>query len=327
MTFVEHTVRGFQWGDPLTKRVGLDVKLEGACLQIVGLLPLYTTSDNCACDLLQQYQMARKDLSKGKTGKNSPHIRFANANTDQKLIAFVKRFGPVVAKSVYDNFERPEKGLSEPRWPPRLTAEQDMSELRTERSLYHSALNLVIELGRSEADASMVQHCIKEIADKVSAWPWQWEREQRLRQPHRVLWEISPESIKRIQQLSTAPHDPLLPRSVDGRIVICELVNAFRGMVYPNPVEFHNSIRFGIKPLLYSILRREFLYPRDIAVCANTQCREFFEIERSGQQFCCDDCSRRQRQREYWKKSGKRLREKRLKKSSPNDRESSLHRG
>jgi hypothetical protein len=316
MTVVEHTAKGFQWGDPLTKRAGLDVKLEGGCLQIVGLLPHYTASSSCACDLLQQYQMARKDLSKGRPGKNSPHIRFANADTDAKLIAFVRQFGPVVARSVYDNFERPEKGLPEPRWPPRLTAKQDMNELRSERLLYHFALNLVIELGQPEANASMVQHSIKEIADKVSDWPRQWEREQRLRQPHQILWKISPESVKRIQQLSTAPADPFLPRSLDGRIVICELLNAFPGMVYPNPLEFHSNIRYGIRPLLYSILRREFLYPRDIAVCANSQCREFFEIERSGQQFCCDDCSRHQRQREYWKNSGKKLREKRLKKVS-----------
>jgi hypothetical protein len=316
MTFVEQTTKGFQWGDPLTGRAGLDVRLEGGCLQIVGLLPLYTTSNSCACDLLQQYQMARKDLSKGRTGKDSPHIRFANADTDEKLIAFVRQFGPVVARSVYDNFERPETGLPEPRWPPRLTAEQDMNELRSERLLYHSALNLVTELGRPEADASMVQRCITEIADKVSDWPRQRERERRLRKPHQILWKISPESVERIQQLSTAPPNPILPCSVDGRIVVCELLNAFRVVVYPNPVEFHSSIRYGIRPLLYSILRREFLYPRDVAVCANTQCREFFEVERTGQQFCCDDCSRHQRQREYWKNSGKKLREKRLKKAS-----------
>jgi hypothetical protein len=316
MTFVERTAKGFHWGDPLPERAGLDVRLEGGCLQIVGLLPLYTTSNNCACDFLQQYQIAREDSSKGRTGKASPHIRFANASTDEKLLAFVRQFGPVVARSVYDNFERPEKGLPEPRWPPRLTAEQDMNELRSERLLYRSALNLVIELGRPEVDASVVRHCVKEIADRVPDWLRQWEREQHLRGPHQVLWKISPESVERVQQLSNAPPDPILPQSVDGRIVVCELLNAFRGIVYPNPVEFHSSIRYGIRPLLYSILRREFLYPRDVAVCANTQCREFFEIERSGQRFCREDCSRHQRQREYWKNSGKKLREKRLKKVS-----------
>jgi hypothetical protein len=65
--------------------------------------------------------------------------------------------------------------------------------------------------------------------------------------------------------------------------------------------------------LLYSILRQELLYPRDIAACANTQCREFFEIERAGQRFCCDACSLHQRQREYWQNRGRKLRGKKAK--------------
>lgn len=316
MTFVERKTWGVQWGDPPNKRSCLDVKLENGCLRVVGLLPLETTSN--ACDLLQQYQMARKDLSigKGRTGKNSPHVRFANADTDEKLFAFVRQFGPVVAKSVYSNFERPQEGVPEPSWPPRLTAEQDMNELRSERLLYHSALNLVIELGQPEANAVLIQNCIKEIADKVSDWPRQWKREKRLRQTSQIFWRISLESVQRIRQLSTAIQpDPFLPRSLDGRIVICELLNAFRGVIFPNLLEFHSSIRYGIRPLLYSILRRELLYPRDIAACANTQCREFFEIERAGQRFCCDACSRHQRQREYWQNCGRKLRENRQKKT------------
>jgi hypothetical protein len=315
VTFVEHNSGGFQWADPLTRGAGLDVKLVGSCLQIVGLLPLHTSTNDCACDVFQQYQTARKDFSigKGRTGKDSPHIRFANADTDEKLVAFVKQFGPVVARSVYDNFERPEKDLPEPRWPLRLTAEQEINELRSERLLYHFALKLVIELGQPEANGSMIQNCIKEISDKVSDWPRQWEREQQLGQSQ-IFWKISPESVERIQHLSTAHPDPFFSRRLDGHIVICELLNAFRSVVFPNLAEFHRSIRFGIRPLLYSILRREVLYPRDTGICANSQCREFFEIERAGQRFCCETCSIRQRQRDYWKKSGKKLRGKRLKK-------------
>ncbi len=49
-------------------------------------------------------------------------------------------------------------------------------------------------------------------------------------------------------------------------------------------------------PLLYSILRREFLNARDTSFGDNKQCRKFFEIECEGQRFCGDDCSRKQRQ-------------------------------
>jgi hypothetical protein len=188
--------------------------------------------------------------------------------------------------------------------------------------LYHFALELVIELGKTEPDTSRIQFCIKEIADKISDWPRQWRREQRLRPVCHIHWRISLESIKRIQQLSIAPPDLFLSRIIDGRIVICDLLNTFRPIVFPNVVEFHSSIRYGIRPLLYSILRREFLYSRDVAVCANSQCRDFFEIERAGQCFCSDECSRHQRQREYWKKRGKKLREKRLKKRSLSSKKS-----
>jgi hypothetical protein len=56
-------------------------------------------------------------------------------------------------------------------------------------------------------------------------------------------------------------------------------------MVFPNRLEMHGSIKYGIRPLLYSILRRQFLAPRDFAACANTQCRDFFNLERAGQRF------------------------------------------
>jgi hypothetical protein len=102
------------------------------------------------------------------------------------------------------------------------------------------------------------------------------------------------------------------PPTLDGRIVLCELVNSFRATVFPNPLEMHSSIKYGIRPLLYALLRRQFINPRDFSACANTQCRNFFNIERSGQRFCSDDCSTHQRQRTYWAKRGKKLRKKRL---------------
>jgi hypothetical protein len=108
------------------------------------------------------------------------------------------------------------------------------------------------------------------------------------------------------------PPQFVLPPQLDARIVLCELVNVFPLRAFPNPAEMHSYIRFGIRPLLYNILRREFLQPRDVAVCANTHCRAFFEVERADQRFCDPVCSRQHRQREYWKDCGKTARRKRL---------------
>jgi len=172
-----------------------------------------------------------------------------------------------------------------------------------------------MELARPVADYdfSRSQGYIAAIAAGIRDWPRQWQREQsqRKREP---LWKLSAESLKRIEQLRFAHPHGLLPPTVDGQIVICELLNAFRSTVFPNPFELHSSIKHGIRPLLYSILRREFLYPGDVAACANTKCRQFFAIERAGQRFCSAECSLQQRQRDYWNKSGKKLRAKRLKK-------------
>ena len=46
-------------------------------------------------------------------------------------------------------------------------------------------------------------------------------------------------------------------------------------------------------------------------LCENSACKKEFVVRRRGQKFCSAECSRRQRQRNYWKKTGKRLREER----------------
>jgi hypothetical protein len=177
-------------------------------------------------------------------------------------------------------------------------------------------MHLIKLLSERDFNHGLAQTRIREIADHVRHWPQQWERERAQRKSEHgsePLWKPSTESLKGISSLSSAQPVGLLRPTLDGRIVICELLNSFRSTVFPNPLEMHSSIKYGIRPLLYSILRRQFLAPRDFAACANTQCRNFFNIEREGQQFCSTECSLHERQRAYWRKRGKQLRRKRLK--------------
>jgi hypothetical protein len=51
--------------------------------------------------------------------------------------------------------------------------------------------------------------------------------------------------------------------------------------------------------LLYSATSI-FASAREFTVCPNSECRNFFNIERKGQAFCDTDCSCRHRQRDYW---------------------------
>lgn len=266
------------------------------------MFPAYKEKEGHPSDLIRQYELARKNRSIGKqrTGKDSPHVRFANAITDDEFASFVCTFGPVVAESVHLGVEPPFI----------LTATQDIRELKNEQAVYRAALSLIVELTQRTFDYAAAQGLIGKIATGISDWPKQWRRERSQRKHSEPSWKLSNESLKRIKQLSSGNPDEL----IDGRIVICELLNVFPAVAFPNPLEMHSSILFGIRPLLYSILRREFLYPHETGVCANTRCREFFEVERGGQRFCDDSCSLQQRQGMYWKSRGKELRRKRVKK-------------
>lgn len=308
MIIVEQLHPGFQWAEPAQKDGDLEVEQVGSDLQITGFFPRCKVAD-AASDLIRNFEKAPKSapIGRQRTGKESPDIRFANADSDEKLIAFVRRFGPVVARCV--NVIPPEE--SGPRRLMTLVAHQNMRELRNEHLIYRAALRLIIPLGERNFDYEITRTLIREISTHIDDWPRQWERElsQRGSEPS---WRLSTKSLRRIEQMSSGPADSILPPSLDGRIVICELLNSFRGMVFPSPLEMHSSIEYGIRPLLYSILRRQFMNHRDSAACANTQCRDFFNVERDGQQFCSPECSLRQRQRIYWKKRGKNLRKERM---------------
>jgi len=269
-----------------------------------------------------------------RQGKNSPHVQFANADDIAKQVAFLQQYGPVLSCSSR-NEERAvssqspyDFGLTETV----ITARQNIAELESEQSIYHSALVLIAELRRSKKpDIPKIRGCISTIVRNASAWPRQWERERRMRagefwyalEPH---WKFTEENVRHLEYcLWRAMQEPSDSPSLgalfgskpvhDGHSVISEIVNAFTPIVYPwgdSPVEApHWDVAAGIRPLLYYMLRREYLSAGGIGICRNSDCRAIFEIERSGQEFCGGECSRLQRQREYWSVRGKKLRKRR----------------
>lgn len=311
MKIVERLRMGFQWAEPRQKGKDLEIEQVGSDVHISGLFPLYEVEDSPS-DLIRLFEKSPKSrpIGQQKIGKESPDILFANADSDEKRIAFVRRFGPVVAKCVNYVPSVPDEELGVSQFPGKLIAHQDMQELRNEHLIYRAALRLIILLGERAFDYESARTLLREISVHIGDWPQQWKRERSQRQSE-PTWKLSTESLRRIEQLASAGSGwPFLP-TADARMVICELLNSFRAMVFPNRLEMHGSIKYGIRPLLYSILRRQFLAPRDFAACANTQCRDFFNLERAGQRFCSPECSQQQRQRTYWKKRGKKLRKER----------------
>lgn len=280
----------------------------------------------------------------------SPHISFPNATSDQALMEFVEEFGPVVATDVFedkvDQTQANGTSLEEKDWRGFVGARQDLATLRIERRTYAAALELLTELrlGENAVDISAIQRHISDIADGVSSWPEQREAERQWRTSHNfapMAWHFDSNQRHFIWLLKAdvflqepPPLDGAFGTGPDyvgwalrmkpyraGHLVLCALINAFDTEVKyfkDRPVETSpfGSLRFGVRPALYLILKHLYLGGSGVPVCGNDRCRRFFENERAGQRFCTPECSQRYRQRKYWAKAGSDLRKRRAAKKN-----------
>ena len=310
----------------------------GDALQVTGTAVISQRDMEATRDPFRSYMTAvRRYGQEKRQGKNSSHIQFANADTDGKLIRFIERYGPLVVSSLTKTEQTVETDYDFERTETLLVAQQDWAELTNERRTYRAALALIAELERrKQSNPSAMRACLGEISEGVTHWPSQWMRERNLRRGEGIsptpTWRFDENNRRYIESYGFAAiADP--PREPSGLIswpssdpvelshgVLAELVNAFPPAVYiwdKTPMEAPDwDLTFGIRPLLYYILRRHYLLSSGISVCRNAECRALFEIERAGQEFCSDVCSRRQRQREYWNVTGKSRRKNRLKHQS-----------
>ena len=233
-----------------------------------------------------------------------------------------------------------------------VSATENLASLRTERGIFAAALGLLDEVrrGRTQARVAAVRGYLSEIANGIWDWPDQWRNENRWRVEHSAgptAWRFDPNIRDQIWRMTFAaewerPNAPMRDHSSDsetyqlevikhalqggrvshyeaGRQVLCDLINSFPAEVgwfgdHAAETLPFDAIRFGIRPCLYLILKREFLWGRGTLVCRNDRCNQFFVSERAGQVFCCEDCSRKYRQRDYWARVGSKKRRRRRRK-------------
>jgi hypothetical protein len=321
-------------------------------LFVTGKLPLLESDLQPSRDAFRRYLSSVKlEFGQKGTGLPSPHISFANAVSDDALIGFVSEFGPVAAKEVVEvEPTQPEEMTLEDwdkfDWRTSIGAIQDLATLRRERRTYASALELLAELRRGEDAASVraIQQHISIIADGASYWPQQWEAEKQWRTSHSLapvawhfdtnrsdyIWLLESHAIRSeqklddpIETLSDLPSSALITKPYrSGHLVLCQLINTFDTEVQyfgnraVEALPFY-SLRFGIRPALYLILKHLYLGRAGAQICSNDRCRRFFESARDGQVYCSTGCSQRHRQRQYWTTSGsERRKQRRAKKSS-----------
>jgi hypothetical protein len=241
----------------------------------------------------------KTEYAQGASVEPSPHTIFGNATSDEKLIEFVRRFGPLIASPWRSSAAGSQNGWL-----------QDMSMLRSEQRTFAAALGLLAEIRRGDlAGISVIQQYISHIRDGVSSWPGQCEAETHLRsEAHhkRLFWTFDYDRMNFIWDLHASVLDSPIAAS---NMVLCELINAFPTTVQywgDRPIEFlpYNSLTFGVRPALYQILRHLYLGGTGALVCDNDRCHQFFDSKRSGQRFCSLDCSQQARQRKYWDERG-----------------------
>jgi hypothetical protein len=204
--------------------------------------------------------------------------------------------------------------------------------------------------GEDAADVTVIKEHISVIADGASYWPLQWETEKQWRASHSpaplawrfdtdrsdYLWQLEydayhrePPGLKLDERIETeadftacetadpATWSALLTRPYPaGHRVLCQLINAFDTEVLylaGRAIEAlpFESLRFGIRPALYQILKHIYLGRAGAQICRNDRCRQFFEGKREGQVYCSNECSQRYRQRLYWTTTGSAQRNKR----------------
>lgn len=180
------------------------VQLQGNDLLVTGKLPLLDSDIEHSRDPYLQYvRSVKSKYAQKQTGRNSPHIRFANALDDVRLTAFVREFGPVVPSEVsiheppdLDQMSWDEPGRAERR--STISAVQTLPTLRREQRTYAAALRLMVELRRGEdkSDGNAILQHVSEIAEGVWYWPGQYEAERvwRKARPFRPpIWHFDSE--------------------------------------------------------------------------------------------------------------------------------------
>jgi len=270
-------------------------------------------SQDNAGDLLKSYLAFPTDWSADRA-RQAPHIEFANADSDDKLVAFVERFGPVTTCAF-------ETAITEDL---RIGAAQDLDELRNERILYSAALRLLSELQHPEkTDRERIMNCMREIAVKTRTWPDQWQRESQMRAARdnaKPSWQFQQVELRSIESLlssaewalgRTPPEAPDYAEAFAYHLslaehVLCTLVSTFPTRLHPighgKVTELpDDDLSYGIRPILYHILRLLWLRG-SIGICANERCRQLFEVDRIP--YCSTECSRKERQRQNWAKRG-----------------------
>jgi len=236
-----------------------------------------------------------------------PHVSFANATTDAKLIEFVRRWGPVDGDSkviigsspsdkvldvVATREIRTRLSVSVRMRAMVLEVIQDLAELRREQKLFASAARLIAECQTKKPNAD-------EVFEHYSQLPESEDRKHFFR----VIESVS----HRGGSLASAACQR-------AQVALCYLLDRFPAslqLTKRGAVELPLLETKGIKSILYFFLRLEYLQLGRLGLGVCRHCDEVFAKERRGAVFCGGKCSSLYRGKEYYYEYGRARRQER----------------
>jgi hypothetical protein len=200
--------------------------------------------------------------------------QFADANTDEKLIAFVEEFGPVWGKVRTSKWE--ENGTMT------LVVAQSMEKLRNEQKRFAAVAKILQQVNRnSQADAEIIATQMDEVSFLVG-------------------YALA---LRGNLQYPDGPMDKETPALFWANRALCMVLNGYPSRLVPckgEVFEMPDMNDEGIRNAIYWQLRRDYLAQRAIGNCLN--CGGHFPIYKRGARACSESCRRALRNQKYWNK-------------------------
>lgn len=215
-----------------------------------------------------------RNLSEKQATEDAGVYQFADATTDEKLIAFVEEFGPVWGKVRSSKYE--ENGTIT------LTVAQSMEWLRDEQNQFAAITKILQQVNQnSQADAKIIVAQMFEVS---------WLSGYAL-------------ALTSNCQYPDGPADKEAPALFWANRALCMVLNGYPPKLVPykgEVFEMPDMSEEGIRNAIYWQLRRDYLAQRAIGNCLN--CNGHFPIYKRGARACSESCRRALRNQKYWSK-------------------------
>jgi hypothetical protein len=295
---------------------------EGLSIAGQRLLPPSSNSKNR--DLMSGYVYAISGAQAGDANK-AAHLVFANCTSEEALTKFLLRYGPVLAEA--DSVEvRPpihERRFSRTE----LRAEQLWDVLIREQKTLNSAFQLFQQLRSDNPDGDALLSGAKSLVLGTSFWIDAYNRELEVKDSRRWqespswMWTAKDHNRARLLTNAMSPIDDkgsLARAKSQAHALLCHVLNAFpvRLTQYGGiPVEMPSEdVSFGVFPVLYFLLRCDYLWSAKVARCALKDCTRWFRVGSHDSPCCSDEHSLKHRQWLYYHQGkGRQMRQRRRK--------------